>query len=134
MKKSSGGGAGGGGGGKAGAVSAPGRAPNTGGGPGGRKSQVGKGVKVKFGGTGGGSLAFRSGRGLATAGKKRANGNPLSNLFGKKGKGKKGKTMNFGRGPASGIGSKKGSIFQMISNGYNSAQKKKLLKEYKLVE
>ncbi|MCP4912870.1 MAG: hypothetical protein GY909_07105 [Oligoflexia bacterium] len=132
MKKSSGGGAGGGGGGKAGAVSAPGKAPNTGGGPGGRKSQVGKGVKVKFGGTGGGSLAFRSGRGLATAGKKRANGNPLSNLFGKKGKGKKGNTMDFGRGPASGIGSKKGSIFKMISNRYDAVHKDKRLKEYKL--
>mgnify|MGYP003669082809 CR=1 FL=1 len=132
MKKVNGG-AGGGGGGSAGAVSAPGGAPNTGGGKNAASSQLGKGVKVKFSGTGGGSLAFRGGRGLANAGKKRTDGNPLSNLFGKKGKNNKGKLMDF-RGPASGIGSKKGSIFNMISNRYNSVAKDKRLKEYKLTK
>ncbi|MCO4794904.1 MAG: hypothetical protein KC493_14385, partial [Bacteriovoracaceae bacterium] len=116
--------AGGGGGGGAGGASAPGNggARGGGGGVGGRKGAL-SAKKVRYRG---GSLSF-GGSGKGGRSKAKKSGNPFAKLLGKKG-GKKGGTMKF-RNPAS-IGSKKGSLFQMISNRYTVISKKKQLLEY----
>ena len=118
-------GAGGGGGGPS-SVSAPGgggggRGAGAGGGPRGRVSNV------KFGGTGAGSLSFGGGSRRRAKSKKVAN--PFAKMFGKK-KGGKGGVTSF-RNPAS-IGSKKGSLFNMISSRYKDVNKKKRLMEYEV--
>lgn len=124
--------AGGGGGGGGGSAAAPSGGSTKGQGEqGGKKSSSGKGVKVAFNGSGGGSLAWGGGRGGSGGRKPASNGNPFDKLFNKKGGNKNGEVMNL-RGPASQIGSKGGNIFERISTRYSDVSKKNRLLEYKV--
>lgn len=123
-------GAGGGGGGSGGGgASAPANGSARTGGQGGSKPYVGSSKKLKYS-SGGGGLSFSSGSTRKVASKSKS-ANPFSKLFGKKGT-KKNDVLNF-RGVASGVGSKSGSIFQMISKRYSAVSKDKRLEEYKKV-
>ncbi|PIK15437.1 hypothetical protein [Halobacteriovorax sp. JY17] len=121
-------GAGGGGGGAAGGgASAPANGSARTGGQGANKPYVGSSKKVKY--SGGSGLSFSSG--ARRVAKKEKAENPFSSLFGKKGANKNG-VLNF-RGVASDVGSKNGSIFQMISKRYSAVSKDKRLEEYQKV-
>ncbi len=80
-------------------------------------------INIKTKGTG---LATVGGRGAIGASKKKAT-NPFSKLLGKN-KTKGNSSLNF-RGPAQ-VAGKKGSLFQMISNRYNSVSAKDRLLKY----
>lgn len=110
-----GGGAGGGGGGGFGGASSANKQAAA------KKPSGVKNVKIKTKGDG---LGVVGGRGRIGAAKKSKSDNPFSKLLGKSKAGNS--TLNF-RGPAQ-VGSKKGSIFQMISNRYGVVQKDRLLK------
>ncbi len=121
-------GSGGGGGGAAGGgASAPANGSARTGGQGANKPYVGSSKKVKY--SGGSGLSFSSG--ARRVAKKEKAENPFSSLFGKKGANKNG-VLNF-RGVASDVGSKNGSIFQMISKRYSAVSKDKRLEEYQKV-
>lgn len=111
-----GGGAGGGGGGLGGG---PARGPANKKAPSGKKD-----IKIKTSGTG---LGVVGGRGRIGAKKQSKASNPFSKLLGKNSKSGN-STLNF-RGPAQ-LGSKKGSLFQMISNRYSDVQSKDRLLKY----
>ncbi|MCB9063099.1 MAG: hypothetical protein H6622_16365 [Halobacteriovoraceae bacterium] len=86
---------------------------------------------VKYGDQGRGSLAYSSGRGM-NAKKSSKNSNPLEGLLGKKKLGDKDRIMNF-RSPAA-INSKNGkSLFDLITNAYDRAEKGNKLIVYKAV-
>ena|GEM_PF-6440236 len=121
-------------GGGAGGGAAGGGAGGGGGGGGGRgpasKKKAPSGtrdINVKTKGTGLGSFGGRG----SIGGKKSKSSNPFSKLLGKK-SGAGNKTLNF-RGPAQ-IGTKKGSLFEMITNRYNVVQNKDRLLKYKAKE
>jgi len=121
-------GAGGGGGsssGASGGASAPANGSARTGGQGANKPYVGSSKKLKY--SSGGGLSFSSGSKRRVASKSKAE-NPFSKLFGKK-NGNKNGVLNF-RGVASDVGSKNGSIFQMISKRYSAVNKDNRLQEY----
>ncbi|WP_372653126.1 hypothetical protein [Halobacteriovorax sp.] len=120
---SGGGGRGGGGGG----ASAPANGSASTGGQGGSSPYVGTSKKLSY--SSGGGLSFSSGS-KRTASKTKAE-NPFSKLFGKK-DAKSNGVLNF-RGVASDVGTKNGSIFQMISKRYSAVSKDKRLEEYQKV-
>ncbi|ATH07645.1 hypothetical protein BIY24_06715 [Halobacteriovorax marinus] len=119
------GGGGGGGGGASGGASAPANGSARTGGQGANKPYVGSSKKLKY--SSGGGLSFSSGSKRRVASKSKAE-NPFSKLFGKK-NGNKNGVLNF-RGVASDVGSKNGSIFQMISKRYSAVNKDNRLQEY----
>ncbi|GEM_PF-5205170 len=121
---SGGGGRGGGGGG----ASAPANGSASTGGQGASKPYVGSSKKLSYSSSGSG-LSFSSGSTRTT--KKSKAENPFSKLFGKK-TAKTDGVLNF-RGVASDVGSKNGSIFQMISKRYSAVSKDKRLEEYQKV-
>ncbi|WP_157868253.1 hypothetical protein [Halobacteriovorax marinus] len=118
-------GGGGGGGGASGGASAPANGSARTGGQGANKPYVGSSKKLKY--SSGGGLSFSSGSKRRVASKSKAE-NPFSKLFGKK-NGNKNGVLNF-RGVASDVGSKNGSIFQMISKRYSAVNKDNRLQEY----
>ncbi|WP_417334935.1 hypothetical protein [Halobacteriovorax marinus] len=119
------GGGGGSSGGASGGASAPANGSARTGGQGANKPYVGSSKKLKY--SSGGGLSFSSGSKRRVASKSKAE-NPFSKLFGKK-NGNKNGVLNF-RGVASDVGSKNGSIFQMISKRYSAVNKDNRLQEY----
>lgn len=93
--------------------------------PAGEKPSGKRDIDIKTKGSG---LAAVGGRGRIGGSRKKP-ANPFSKLLGKKG-GKGNGTLNF-RGPAQ-VGGKNGSIFQMISNRYDSVAKKDRLLKYEM--
>ncbi len=131
MKRSSaGGGGGGGGGGGAGGASLArdGGGPSGGGGAQGGGSAGNKDVKLKFSGSGGGSLKLAGG-GFQQGKKPKSSANPFDKLFGKKkGKKKNGNdVLDFKK-----IGTKEKSIFTMLSSRYGAVVKNKRLLKYEI--
>lgn len=128
--KKGGGGAGGGGGGAGGGSAAP---PSNPGGGGGQKSAMPRGRKNSRRKYVGGGSTFKYGSGRGSRSSKKKSANPFKNMFNKKRK-NGGKVLNY-RGLASkGIGSKSGSIFDMLSHQYQSVNKRGRLIEYEKVK
>jgi hypothetical protein len=129
-KSTAGGGGGGGGGGSVPNGSAPsGGGGSVAGGGGGQAAIPSGGKKIAYSGSSSGSLSYGGGSSRKKITKKKS-ANPFGSLLGKKRS--KGGVLNY-RGIASkGIGSKKGSLFNMISTRYSNVNKEKRLMQYKL--